>query len=1106
MAQKNQADQGTISPTLFIGMGGVGSRIVDRIAGRVKTLPNWDTQLDPLTSFITIDTNEGDQHLLKNIVQGNKLNIASFDKSKAVENYRRSEEKQALQWLDEGYKPRSGIKPGAGQIRIESRLGFFNYSHVIRKRFQQVVDSMLRENITWRQNFPPKFNVYIFCTLAGGTGSGSFLSASYLIKDVIEKVGWQPRLIGNLLLSTLITDKVGPELHADIHANTYAALKELENLTKLDYSKVKATGRDGDEFIYFRNEERNKISKVYHRPFFLAFIYDRPQHLSLSKASEAIADTVFLQVFTPIAADMAGELDNYEKNLEDLTHLPGKYRNVSLGYAKNYGACGAAALSLPSLDLLEYSILRFSAEAIRTQITFGLDKNQDGQDDERIRALSKLAIDYSDPKFLRMSDGDREKAINESFVASVRELARQDEKEGLEGGFWQQLVESADLGAVTAHDNEGQIVRGESHIEAVNRTLKEAARIAMNKVSIKDRNLNVIHPESVGQYIEYVARLNEDVRKAKTLIDNELSLLSRATEEGEAISELELNPIAERYLVIRLLKLCESEWIPDAKSRLEKAEKSDIGDDRVREELEKSNLETLTKHASKKGIFRRVDEDAFNRVRRSVQESFTSAVSAAKTYLEAKIYVEQVRGLQKYLIKRSHQFLKIATRMDALVNELEASAENYRQGRNFIQQLPILRVEVFKTLEEPKERIWDKVYRALYVDAGRYLYTFDRKALSSTISNELKPAIREDGRIAEKGVDETVDDIRSALYKLGKKRMKAAIFGNSSQLGLNILSGLELEAKLMLSANNPAISIEDVTLDDIEAYRKRKLIALSQLSGVLARVNTAESGSLDDGVIVNRTRLVISDINVDNSSSDGFNRQIKNILSTGEVQVKEKEWHDPHLLIVHDVATPVPLYYFEPVIGDIELSYLKKITEENRSYYLHTDYKWEKTLPNLNPNRSEIAVDWSFRLFVKALLSRVIYFSEDNTWVLDLTSLSQYEELGDSLAAATYRLADMYQREGLKKILDDEIEERIQALAEPEFKNEIETYLGLINERLMDYELKDARGKAAREEVLDGPVWLALKLALEETQKSGRDVKRNSGVKHKANYSAFGKR
>ncbi len=180
MSEEYRSDPGPIVPTLFVGLGGAGSRIVDRIGGRAAQLPNWESQLRPLTSFVSIDTNDLDQHRLRKIPQGNRLNLSVFDKAKAIEHFRRGKDPQALQWLDPGYEPRSGKTPGAGQIRVESRLGFFFQSLEIKQRLKELIAESLRPGITWRA--AEKYNVYLFCTLAGETGSGSFLSIAYLIK------------------------------------------------------------------------------------------------------------------------------------------------------------------------------------------------------------------------------------------------------------------------------------------------------------------------------------------------------------------------------------------------------------------------------------------------------------------------------------------------------------------------------------------------------------------------------------------------------------------------------------------------------------------------------------------------------------------------------------------------------------------------------------------------------------------------------------------------------------------------------------------------------------------------------------------------------------
>ena len=423
-----------------------------------------------MTQFVTIDTNEGDQNALQYVSKGNRILIGAFDKQQAVENYFRSNNHQAMQWLDRDYSPRKGVKPGAGQIRVESRLGFFHSSDMIRKQLEGIIKGMHGVESANARN-SGSIHVYLFCTTAGGTGSGSFISASYLIKKIIEEMGLQSKIIGHFLLSTLITDKVAPELHDDIHANSYAALKELESLVKLDYDTMNRLGMGSTELYFERKHGVDHSSVVDSSPFFLSFIYDSPSHLHTEKSAQAIADTAFMQTMSPVIVSMDSELDNYEKLLTELTTLPGEMKDVSIGYAKNYGACGAAALVLPGTDLLEYCTHRFAAEAIRSQITFGVDKNQASDDDDRAKALAKLAVDYSDKKFMSMSEDAREAVINRSFVDSVKELARRDEKEEVEGGFWQHLVEQTESGVIKSYDAEtGEALRDESYVDNIYKT------------------------------------------------------------------------------------------------------------------------------------------------------------------------------------------------------------------------------------------------------------------------------------------------------------------------------------------------------------------------------------------------------------------------------------------------------------------------------------------------------------------------------------------------------------------------------------------------------------------------------------------------------------
>lgn len=1075
MPESTNSGQGTITPTLFIGLGGVGSRIVDLIATRASYLPNWASQLSSLTSFISIDTNKLDQNRLAKIP--NRIRIGAFDKVAIIDSYRASKNVQALQWLDRGYVPREGVTPGAGQIRVESRFGFFHHSPTIRSEFTRIVESMLMPANTWRkqgaQGEPGDFYVYLFATLAGGTGSGSFLSAAYLISDVIRSVGhWQPRVIGNLVLSTLMTQVVHSSLHPNIHANTYAALKELEHLTKLNYKlNEKQTDPEKqrkEKFAYWRDKNRADVMEVRSGPLFLSFIYDQPPNFTLDDTERAVADTCFLQIFTPVSGAMAGVLDNYQQHLQKLTQLPGDLSNVGLGYTTYFGAVGGSALVLPANDLLKYCALRFAAEALRAQITFG--KTSEDTADDRARALAQLAVDYSDRRFLRMSDEGRNEAINQSFVSSVREMKRQDEREDLKDGFWYQLVESVDEGHPTTTEK-GEVQRSESTLKGVKRKLGEVRQALLDKVVIRERAFS-FHRESVNMYLEIVSMLEDDIRRGRVVVQDGMEGIKRSAREGEVVTDLKLDPIAERYLVLRLLAECQEKWIPEAQSQYDAAKARDISTPAVRERLQEQyqSLQQAAKRSLAEVIKR--SDDAFYRVRDEAQDNYRSVATAARKLFDAEINLGQLRELLVYLQGRARQYAALAGHMNTLVADLERQAEELRQGQTGEARLA-LSVEVFETLEEPKQRLWDRVYRHLYVDEGRYLSTFDRSILARCIAEQLKPQIRADGLVEAKPTETIVSDLRKALVDLGENRLRVAIFGDAADQGLDLWRGLDLEARLVLTQGES--EGQRLRADEIEMYRAKKFKALAQISGILGRVDTDTFQARNDGVTVGKSRYLVHGFGRDANNSL-FLRQLESVLAEGGYQVNFEYWHDPRIVIVYDVVAPIALYYVRPVIGELQKAYQTLQADELRGFHLHTDYHWEETLPNLNPLESELEVDWAMNTLAQGLVAGVIEQLPKGDWVwhrkLSVTNEPSRKEvpLGETLAAMLYRIGEYHRSEDLRTALDTQIRQELEQMGADAKTNRRQRWQEVVRTAITDIGIRQQNGEITQEEFLDRPI------------------------------------
>ena len=714
---------------------------------------------------------------------------------------------------------------------------------------------------------------------------------------------------------------------------------------------------------------------------------------------------------------------------------------------------------LPAEDLHEYSALRFAAEALRRQITFGV--SPDATDD-RARALERLQVNYEDPKFRNMAEEDRYREINKAFVLSVQAMAQQDERDGLTNGYWQRLVEDVDLGRKTGGvDDNGEPRRADTLIVKVREALAKQREPILNRVSIKQRTF-VFHREGVNQYVQQVAGLVEDVRKASVIIDEGLEAVRNSAAEGDAVRDLRLDPMQERYLVLRLLHLLETEIMPEVKERYEKTERASLESSKVKERLETEFLENLRQAAeAKKWVFRH-DEETFLRTRDEAQDNFQKIAQSQKRFFDAKLEMAQYKELLEYLHKRAHLFARLATRMNDLVQDLETEAESLRRGANPIVPRMALTVEIFETLDKPRRRLWPEVYRALFVDGGRDMTTYDRNALSQAIAEELKPVKDPgSGRFVEKSERQAVIDLRQALLQLGRNRLRRSIYGDEDVKGLTIETGLELEARLL----TPTRSGEPPSKAELDHYVDKKLVAFSQLAGVTARLRSEELDTLDDGVKVAQTRHYVIKAG---SVSPDFDQRLRRILERGGREPQHSDWSSPHLAIVHDMELPIPLYYFSAVVGEIETAYERAAANERRSYHLHTDYHWEAALPNLNPRKGELSASWALDRLVDGLLTQVIV--KTPTGLFWRRSAGEDEALGENLAAALYTLGEYHLDKDLGPRFAHMVDAAKESVGAEELRRRaqlLDTWAGKLIE---DIAMAARRGENTRQEELDQPV------------------------------------
>ncbi|HEX7679946.1 MAG TPA: tubulin-like doman-containing protein, partial [Thermoanaerobaculia bacterium] len=198
----------------MIGLGGTGKEVLLRLRRRLVERYGELSRL-PFLQFMHIDTDKtataheqydlraGDDPLYEQVrFQANERVNLTIPGGTAKYTDHLNQFPQIKRWFPGGGKIASlgDLGEGAGQIRIASRLGFFDATNFrnIGSRLKQCKDLLNAASVPQQANdlgFEFAANsprVFVIASLAGGTGSGTFLDIAFLVRQYFatgERVG-----------------------------------------------------------------------------------------------------------------------------------------------------------------------------------------------------------------------------------------------------------------------------------------------------------------------------------------------------------------------------------------------------------------------------------------------------------------------------------------------------------------------------------------------------------------------------------------------------------------------------------------------------------------------------------------------------------------------------------------------------------------------------------------------------------------------------------------------------------------------------------------------------------------------------------------------------
>lgn len=298
----NLEERGAVRPTLLIGLGGSGKEVLLRL--RRLFWEKYEVVGWPIMEYLWFDTDQtpgglfgrAPDHIDQRVELGPEERVeAAIPRSRTETIWNsRSTESHLTKWLamDElRAASEMGITQGAKQIRPFGRLAFYEHFDQIRRRVETKLNRLqARQNAGLAiqggvEVDASQREIVIVASLAGGTGSGSFLDFGFLCKHLCQS---DAMITAVLFLPQVFKGLPDIDQQA-IYANGYAALTEL-NRHLLPRPRSEGDGEGGEGCYnpsWAFEWQPGIVTEVSAPPFDVTYLLDQcNRHGILGGASE----------------------------------------------------------------------------------------------------------------------------------------------------------------------------------------------------------------------------------------------------------------------------------------------------------------------------------------------------------------------------------------------------------------------------------------------------------------------------------------------------------------------------------------------------------------------------------------------------------------------------------------------------------------------------------------------------------------------------------------------------------------------------------------------------------------------------------------------------
>lgn len=866
MAINEKLKENYVPRTLFVGLGGTGSAVVQMLAKKCR-----GSEMDNV-SFVVLDTNVND---LEKVSNGQKIYAIQTSNTQSVGDYLNYDQDALKNWFPKNpvlYD--KTVSEGAGQVRAISRLAFNATIKTGRiSKLYEAIDELFRKD---GKELKQALRVVLVATAAGGTGSGIGLPLSMFIRNYINEKYPNTAVIvrGLFMLPEILDSVIKTEVEKDsLRRNAYATIKEINAFM------MKGSGffdiepelqRYRNMHIDFSMPTTDELKSLDLLPFDFCFLFDGQNAedntlTSKKQYMEQAAQALYEQNIGPMQEGAFSIEDNIIKEISNKGN-----------YGRNrFGGIGAALLRYPYPRIVDYVAYQWAIDRIGGEGEAASWTKYDRSFEIKRKDAKKKGLSASEMPRIREVYVDGIDSGSDNFSKDLRNMYLSEADEMVDD--YMRALDAEMSACMTENAN-------------IRSAMNSAAGLRNPLTYEKDDGTRDNATSNLGKLrtFEMMTKnfINKAARnKAEAIFQNENKTINAAREANEYTLEYlftnkingVVHPNAMRYLLYCLEGKFE-ERIEELDAKAHKLEK---------------NLSDFAQSADRPDLF-----DA-GYTKRSKESNFDSLCAAEKD----PSFSENMAGYEKIYDK----FKELFPRYYKLIEDYGKTAaqlQAYRFGLPFIQELNVAFEEFYASFADKVtmlKRKQDDIVTELRFKKGDSTLNICSSAsilkelaassinreggllLPSDLNAQIYDAMKKNVVFArETANDDVVDDKRVNVFDdiLSGYFQKAVDETCKETLDMNIIEAIAMEYRLkeriklreeQAASGKKAKIFEKADPKDIERYIKKTLATGMRLGAPgIQRIKNVEPREINL-VAYNRVLLEMRNYDVNNLVPSGMN-------------------------------------------------------------------------------------------------------------------------------------------------------------------------------------------------------------------------------------------